>query len=1261
MTTRGGARQQKQQADDPQESEEDDVESPTSQKSDADDDRRRSATPPAENEDTEKKSKGESSDSEDATTESEGEVSEGEHTREEGSRQGSTLNSSGAKSPLGSSGAASPQTPDDPAVTNQASRSKAQSLQELATEPEARKDVQPRAGSMEQDQPISFRDRVYNYLRPLRYMRELDGTANPPNAEPPSNSQDANAESGESGKSLSEGKEVGDSSLPASKTSKGQSRSGPGGSDDDPDRTRAPSGDSDMSSKGNTPGDGSDNVFENGSALNSGVLGSFHDPSEGMFEKSFDDYTRSSRRDTIFKFTQMDAPHVERMHDSQVCSSSKSEPMINVRARTMGQATRRPSVHSELDAPRSAAFKISDNPIRSERPDGPIQHSPVISTPGDHHRSNASTHRSQRTDPRIPKTRSRDSKDGRSEGTNASSTSGELLYEEGPGDRESDRGIGRSFDDIHRHPPLPDRRHVQSRRDDHDEYDPDPEVEDVGMAKDTSWVTATGRLTRTPRTPNLQPMNRTNSRESVAPLAEWSNVSKRVNDCVAKTMLYRDKRLSMVDGHISKNVQSSYDRMRTACEEKLRPMNESLLSYEKRLGMCEQALLEQNQTTRSFVTKVVEGAQTAVGEMGKTTENFQNYLNANVQNGSEKILDTISKNRLSEKKFGRELESTHVTLKNLMEFSLLSQGENLTKVKDWTETQAHTNMSLQKQQREFDQKQLGLTTQLTHSIRKISRKVGEIPRRNTPSPTRGRTPCITSRDEIHGTNRERHVTFSPSTDQPSTSGTATQPGSGERFADEGERGSAGDVLREGEGTHRKKPLIQRNCLPAFLEKTLIPFDPADVRDFSDFYRYFSQMIDGSGGMLDDVKLYWLGNYLKGQARDAYELYKLEERSFKLSNVVKHLSRMFDQQPSTSTDSILNCVQKPNEDFRIYSVRLRNQVDRCHDERFNRPGARAAATLTQLKHGVLSRYVTGALINATTILQAIEAYETEKRVQDIRELKERRLEAKHAHGMVGQPLADGMRRRDRRRSRSREHFRRFDEKVAVNVVVGQGTPPKPQDSPVPREGIEPPKIGKDPKQPPNLEHWCEYHRTPGHKTSECFALKALGYFPQQPPPQIFPNPPTQQNFQNPPTQQNFQNPAPNKSFRNPQPRKISKINRPRKSFRNFQPRKISKINRPRKSFRNLQPRKIFKIHRPNQISKTLRPRKICKTAQSNQIIQTPKMSNHLEIPRLCKIHKIFSNAPIRKNGKNSPIRKIFGIPKTPTPSHLQLAQCPVVED
>ena len=986
--------------------------------------------------------------------------------------------------------------------------------------------IQPPADTRAQSerQPSSLRERLLDFVpRPLRRAWSPEASMDPSKADDTNKdpgSPSTRKRTGETGNITGDGN---DASNTVQQIPAGGTHLNTDGSGFDRDDTRAPTGDGTLGSQFANEEEESDEVFESTDEQNGRITSPFQSPSGFQFDKTLNDFPRVPRRETIFGVSNIRDNRDPTLNETSGQLSCRSEPMAALHTEAVKKAKRRPSFRSEPRPSDETHPLVAGNfQIWSDRTDRSPPISPILVRPPDVHRTPSTRSTLGTAGRRSGESPDRNSNDERSSQPSYDVT-GELYAEGKRKEKGDSHGNGRDFDDMHRHPPLPPRRTREPRPNRTETGNHEGEMEEVGRERDTSWVTATGRFTQTPRPHTRQVPERTEGRDNTVPMADWLNAKGGMKDSVKRAMQQTHTRVSMADGCVNQGVQSAYDRMRRVCEESLGQLDGSLLSYEKRLHDSEKELRKQSRNARELATRVANETDEAIQHLGKAGGVFHSELKRTVKSGTTEILKTIAKVGNSEENLGRELESARLSLKDLMEYSMLAQEGNLKKVRGMSATHLRTGKTLRGQQTEFEQRQLGLTTNLTQNIRKITRRVQSIPRGASTSPPPRRTARAKEREPPREPCRKQRPTILTATSQPQVAKTVQWADTGLKVVEgRGEKGS------EGVGNvPATEPSPQRNSLPPFLEKTLVVFDGTNARDFSDYYRYFSQMIDGPGEMKDDVKLYWLGNYLRGQARDAYELCKLDMDEFKLPNLVKYLSRMFDRSPSTSNSHIIHCVQGPHEDFRNYSVRLRNEVDKCRDARYDRPSARAAATLAQLKNGVLTQYVTAPLMNATTIFQAIEAYEMEKKVQDIRELKRRRTEARVETPRVETPraetrvevpvkvqvevpeespaeaseeahreqetntlpLSDGMRRRDHNyHKHHKERRRRYDEEVTVNSAITQGKPPD-RNPYANQERHTPIPGGLEQKTDKNCEFWCDYHRAPGHKTSECYVLLA----------------------------------------------------------------------------------------------------------------------------------------------------------------------------
>ena len=297
-----------------------------------------------------------------------------------------------------------------------------------------------------------------------------------------------------------------------------------------------------------------------------------------------------------------------------------------------------------------------------------------------------------------------------------------------------------------------------------------------------------------------------------------------------------------------------------------------------------------------------------------------------------------------------------------------------------------------------------------------------------------------------------------------------------------------------------------------LEKLIEPFDGGQEKgDFSDFYKRICQAVEGQG--LDDVgaKRECLNWFLRGQPRDALDAFRTDSNAAgkppTLEDEVYYLKRMYDRKPVVTSQDVLNTYQNEREDFRNYYLRLRMIVNKCQEENFLGDENQKAATLQQLKAGVLEKYATVDFMNAKTLEDAMQAFEREEihqeRHSQSREAQERRAEEEAKRARAQNSPDDS----DKRCVHSLTQDRDEEEPGSGGTVAMIG-------------GIDPKRVYRIEEPPiqeedivPNYEHFCEYHNCPGHKTSECRQYTSRpGYYealsgePSQPPPRMAIPPP-----------------------------------------------------------------------------------------------------------------------------------------------------------
>ena len=236
------------------------------------------------------------------------------------------------------------------------------------------------------------------------------------------------------------------------------------------------------------------------------------------------------------------------------------------------------------------------------------------------------------------------------------------------------------------------------------------------------------------------------------------------------------------------------------------------------------------------------------------------------------------------------------------------------------------------------------------------------------------------------------------------------------------------------------------------------------------------------------------------------------------NDYARIRKMFNSSTVASLEDVKKCRRATGEDIRCYSIRLRKVVDRCGENIFNNESSRANAVLAQFKQGIEDTHLSEDLVAANTLDEAIAAY---KRIDDLRTTQ---AAARARNGASSQnrsrsppprrhesPYNDRSRRpvplfnRDQRlvgaikgtrQEKESENERLEAESSRVSYVSGQS----------PRPLFPNPPMDDRFGQPFYPDRFCEFHRTNGHRTSDCRGVqRKQGYYdalsgePSQPPP------------------------------------------------------------------------------------------------------------------------------------------------------------------
>ena len=318
----------------------------------------------------------------------------------------------------------------------------------------------------------------------------------------------------------------------------------------------------------------------------------------------------------------------------------------------------------------------------------------------------------------------------------------------------------------------------------------------------------------------------------------------------------------------------------------------------------------------------------------------------------------------------------------------------------------------------------------------------------------------------------------------------------------------------------REQVLTRNgsALGPPLEKFIEVFDGQGMTDFEDWYGIFNRTVKGYARVSPVEKQNLLRVFLKGSALDTVnQMEKGLGRDSTLEEDLKQLRKMFNASSIASLEDVKRCRRQPGEDIRRYSIRLRKVVDRCGDNLFNNETSRANAVLAQFKQGIEDTHLTVDLCASKTVDDAIEAY---NRIDDLR-TQQSAARARSEESGQHRPHSPLPRRHESPyNDRSRRPTPTFNrEQRLVGAIKGtrqeKETEREQRDSSQvsyvsgqsPRRPNSNPPVGDRYGQSYNPDHYCEYHRSIGHRTAECRGLlKKQAYYDALSGEQSLPPPP-----------------------------------------------------------------------------------------------------------------------------------------------------------
>ena len=621
--------------------------------------------------------------------------------------------------------------------------------------------------------------------------------------------------------------------------------------------------------------------------------------------------------------------------------------------------------------------------------------------------------------------------------------------------------------------------------------------------------------------------------------ADVDNLGIALRGNFVRTQREVDRRVNEIGLKAGTKCQKFSQEMRELCERRLHETRETLERYEGRALAREQDHKEQEKHSLALAGQVMNSMRTVLDVNKRNFGLYEENMNTITEHGRLVLQELVSEQEKVTQRGVSRLEMVRQDFKRNFTQTVGANNRAEVNVQEIQKAFGEANLHILAQQQAYRTKQLDRLSELDEAVRELALTLQALDLdiqnktvRFAATPdigiaegssggnitTGNKTNESTDPDAIISDPLPANDFWSEDENQASDEAVARdlhafQLEEAKRYA---QRGKEKDSSKSGEGQ-----AAGENSMPALvparrldpgvimrppLEKLIEPFDGEPGKgDFSDFHKRICQAVEGQGQDDSGAKRECLNWFLRGQARDALDAFRTDSNAAgkppTLEEEVDYLKRMYDRKPVITSQDILNTYQLQREDFRNYYIRLRTRVSKCTEENFLGDENQKAATLQQLKAGVLGKYATVDFMNAKTIDEAFQAYEREEIHQErhaqSREAQERRAAEEAKRTRQPSPTDES----DKRYVHSLTQDDYLEESGEEgNVAMIGGIDPKRV-----YRIMEPP--AQEEEFVPNYEHFCEYHNCPGHKTSECKQFTSRpGYFealsgePSQPPPQ-----------------------------------------------------------------------------------------------------------------------------------------------------------------
>ena len=560
---------------------------------------------------------------------------------------------------------------------------------------------------------------------------------------------------------------------------------------------------------------------------------------------------------------------------------------------------------------------------------------------------------------------------------------------------------------------------------------------------------------------------------------------------------HRQKSLTEVQEKLLRNIDRHFHKVERNCEERQNLIDTAILEHQYRLTKEEDAMITQAGKTQGLACQLTTEAGKELDKLTRGTELFAKHLEKESQDNAESVKKVLEASGAAEQKLNLFNDQARMVMVAANWELAHFQSDAMEATQALIRTHVATNQELLRQRSEFGLKQIQVTKAITKTIEAMTDMV-----------KRQRLEASLKQNlEKEQASRNTRVKC-PENQAPPSPSSSPSPSLHPSVNPIPENRTLKPEKRRRSPPKVEKKSRPRRVIKLSFDAIMDRFEGDGSQDFTAYYHHFKQTLEGIGEVSDGDILYQLMLYMKGTAQDAMEQLKITEfNSESLARAVKSMAATFDKELLFTDAHVRLCRQHRRpvlEDIRKYFIRLRKEVDRCAPALYPTEACREKAVLSQACLGCDKRYINLDFTKATTVFQAITAYEEEKA---LRELQDRDTDAETGRS-TERPRYEPPRERTPTRVRFREDYgRKFDDRYVNMVRQGE----MGYDEWERRDGMGMEReeyFGNMPDQDSQWhdpERWCTVHEQVGHSANDCAGTShvASQYPPYSPFPPDFP--------------------------------------------------------------------------------------------------------------------------------------------------------------